>query len=359
LCALTISAPIATKVLTRRTALLLVSILVLAASWFSVALPGNDFTHYVMLLTVPSMAFGTIAFNCIEERARGRATAQRLPLFVSAAIVCICGCAIYRQQEPTKQLFQKELKAKKSALFHTALLTIASVSDERDSLLVWGWSDWLHVRAGLPPATRYSSIFLNIQPSPLQRYFTSQYLSDFEAAQPAIVVEAIGPELFLDPENPSLNPERREIRLNSIPEMSEIIARDYMNWGSDGSINIYVRRERIQLLHNIFAHDDVRAVLAKEAANAKNSGALRDKLKQLLFDSPAKLTLDDIFPMLSFRENKEGFSPKDMMYIRAKIFLQLRAQHDNKCLVNFTKCASQPATKSSKELAQSGPPYRS
>jgi hypothetical protein len=322
----------ATKKFTRETYLLGVSLAVLGASWIGVALPGNDFTHYVMLLTVPSMGFAVLAFNSLAEKSRGHALGKKLPVIVGAAIVYICGDAIYHLQEPTKGLFRKEFKAEKAANYHIALMTIASVSDANDSLLVWGWSDWLYVRSGLPPATKYSSIFLNIQPSALQPYFSNQYISQVQAELPAVMVEAVGPGLFF-------NAPKKTYGIHSMPELSDIINFHYTNRGNDGSLELLVRKKRIQRLYEMFGDEDVRDVLQKETTNTSTSEELRQHLKTALSDQNRTLTLNNIDSALSIAERRREITSRDLAYVRAKMLLALRARRSQKCLTDLGACA--------------------
>lgn len=321
-----------TRAFTHRTYILVVSVAVLIASWVSVTLPGNDFTHYVMLLSIPLMTFGILVFDCLVQRARSPLLGKWLPVIVGSAILYLCANATYHFQDPTKELFSKDLRAEKAAHYRLALMTIASVSDANDSLLVWGWSDWLYVRSGLPPATKYSSIFLHIQPSPLQPYFSNQYITQVQERLPAVMVEAVGPGLFF-------NAPKKTSGIHSIPELSGLLHLHYTNRGKDGPLELFVRTKRIQRMYDMFGEDDVRGLLEKETSDTSISEALRATLKSILSDTTIHLTLHEADKALSVEEDRRGITQRDLAYIRAKLLLSLRARRNQKCLLDLNACA--------------------
>jgi hypothetical protein len=249
-----------------------------------------------------------------------------------AAIFCYSAYSIYVTAPHVAGIFGKDIREQRDGFFQEAVRGVVSVSEEKDSLLVWGWSDWLYVRAGLPPASKYSSIFLTIQPSVLRPYFVSEYESDIKSRQPAVIAEAIGPGLFL-------NAPREEIGLESSPAVARFVQERYNYWGSVGSINLFVRKNRERRLMKLLGHIDVRDFLARAKGRKEHPEPTRRVLDNLLQKHADGINLQSLFSKLR-RLNRLGVvTAEQRLMIQSEALLEARAHISSKCLVDLAECS--------------------
>ena len=132
-------------------------------------------------------------------------------------------------REPASAAAQRQL---------TALIRRLSVPGE--PLAIWGWRSSLYVESARPQATRQAHTETQIYPGPLQPYFLRRYFEDFQASDPPVFVDAVGPGNF------AFGDLRRAHE--SFPPLHAAIAARYTYVVTLGGARLYARNDRLPLL---------------------------------------------------------------------------------------------------------------
>jgi hypothetical protein len=89
------------------------------------------------------------------------------------------------------------INAARPSASHAQLAELVRRFSARDEpLAIWGWRSSLYVEAGRRQATRQAHTEAQIYAGRWQRYFLQRYLEDFQAANPPVFVDAVGPGNF-------------------------------------------------------------------------------------------------------------------------------------------------------------------
>jgi hypothetical protein len=120
----------------------------------------------------------------------------------------------------------------------TALIRRLSVPGE--PLAIWGWRSSLYVEAARPQATRQAHTETQIYPGLLQPYFLRRYFEDFQASDPPVFVDAVGPGNFAFGDLGRAH--------ESFPPLRTAIAARYSYVVTLGGARLYARNDRLPLL---------------------------------------------------------------------------------------------------------------
>jgi hypothetical protein len=115
-----------------------------------------------------------------------------------------------------------------------------------DRLFIWGRMPQWYIWTGLTPATRESITYNQMVDSTLSTYFRARLLDDFERSTPDFVIDSVAGK--------SINVDDIETHgISTFPELSFIVARDYVRLGHDDRQNsscphLYARKDRASQL---------------------------------------------------------------------------------------------------------------
>jgi hypothetical protein len=121
----------------------------------------------------------------------------------------------------------------------TELVRRFSTRDE--PLAVWGWRSSLYVEAGRRQATRQAQTEAQIYPNPLQGYFLKRYFEDFQAANPPVFADAVGPGNFVF--------EDRARAHECFPQLRDWVQAHYTLVADLDGTRLYVRDDRLTREH--------------------------------------------------------------------------------------------------------------
>ena len=317
--------------------LLIFSLLLYVLAWVSVVLPGNLYTHYLLIASLPAVFLFSVsiflAFKTLNSHAP--LLAKRFS-FLSVALFgwylfYIPGMYVLRDG---KGQFQPPTIQQKNAPWALSLQLATSVADENDSVVIWGWSDNLYVRLGLPSATRYPNIFLHGKYSPkkMQDYFYKSYVKDITDELPPIIITAVGRNVF------GFNNKKND-SLFRYPEMKKIMMDHYVFFGKDRDIEVYVRKKRVERIKNLFSQNIVNDLLEKEILLLpQRKQKLSLALNKLLSHSHSSLTFEQLTRNVSEMIKRGEANKRDQSILKAKILLGLRARNSMLCLRDLSKC---------------------
>ena len=171
------------------------ALVILAMAIFSALAPRRASGHYLLLLPLPLLWLsGTLLALGWPREGTPAAARGRLRL---AGIFLVCALV--------PQLAWRVIGADPFAFINAQgpnparreLTTLVRTYAARNEpLAVWGWRSSLYVEAGRRQATRQAHSVAQINPGPLQSYFLRRYLEDFQAANPPVFADAVGPGNF-------------------------------------------------------------------------------------------------------------------------------------------------------------------
>ena len=120
---------------------------------------------------------------------------------------------------------------------------VRAYSNPGEPLAVWGWRCALYVEAGRPQATRQAQTEAQIYPSTLQPYFLRRYLEDFQAANPPVFADAVGPGNFA-----YVNRERAH---ESFPPLRAWVRARYTLVADLDGTRLFVRNDRLDAVKSV------------------------------------------------------------------------------------------------------------
>lgn len=217
-----------------RRRLAIVAGLMLLSSYYAILAPGRSYPHYLLLLTFPLALAGSLLFGFFLQPGRLRPVI-RIAALIAFPVVSVGIQAIERVAGPEDSL--PHLVPVVSA--RTPVVSAINRLKQRGDLLaVWGWRPELYVETQLPQATREAHTERQINANPQQAYFRAHFLADVQAARPAFVVDAVGPEGFL-------YQDAAQSGLGSFPDLAAYVAANYRLAGKNDAYRLYVRNDRL------------------------------------------------------------------------------------------------------------------
>jgi hypothetical protein len=216
----------------------------LCAAVFAIIRPGNSFPHYLMFLPPFVLLFAsslgsTVHIDKCHKRINGLICTIVLFLFIVP--VSIDGL------ENESFHFYAYTTSQKNTFHwtHPDLFTWL-LPKSTDRLFVWGRMPQWYIWAGLAPATRESITYNQAMETTLTTYFRGRLIEDFKHSTPDFVIDAVAGKRF--------NVDDVETHgISSFPELSSIVARDYVQLGHIDRHNVscpkmYVRKDRANQL---------------------------------------------------------------------------------------------------------------
>jgi hypothetical protein len=214
----------------RRTAV--IATLIFVAGVICALGPRRPTPHHLHFLMLPLIwATGAVLALALRNSASRRWGAG---LFLCCTLVPQLAWRAHREDATAIQ----GLAASPAQSQLTALIRRLSEPGER--LAIWGWRSSLYVESNRPQATRQAHSETQIYPGPLQPYFLRRYFEDFQAANPPVFVDAVGPGNF------AFDDLRRAHE--SFPPLHAAIAARYTYVVTLGGARLYARNDRLPLL---------------------------------------------------------------------------------------------------------------
>jgi len=212
--------------------------ILLAVSAWSVVAPSRPSTHHLLFLALPLtwMAGAALALVWPPVGATGRSMKGLL----IAGLFLACGVlpqVLWRARAGDAFAFFTTAPVRPAHRQLTELVRRFSNPDE--PIAIWGWRCSLYVEAGRRQATRQAQSEAQIYANPLQAYFLRRYFEDFQAANPPVFADAVGPGNFAF-EN------RARAHESFAPLRTWVRARYTLVADLDGT-RLYVRNDRLAL----------------------------------------------------------------------------------------------------------------
>jgi hypothetical protein len=208
----------------------------LAVSAWSVVTPSRPSTHHLLFLVLPLMWMAGTALAL----AWPRADAPRRPLkgLLIAVLFLACGVLpqlVWRARAGDAFAFFTTAPVRPAHLQLTELVRRFSAPDE--PIAIWGWRCSLYVEAARRQATRQAQTEAQIYANPLQSYFLRRYFEDFQAANPPVFADAVGPGNFAF--------ENRARAHESFPPLRAWVQARYTLIADLDGTRLYVRNDRL------------------------------------------------------------------------------------------------------------------
>lgn len=212
------------------------AVVLLAAGVFSALGPRRPSTHHLYLLVLPLLwlTAATLPLALSHPALRRRAGLTGI-LFLAIGFVPLVAWRV-AAPDPFAGINTSGVSAERRGLVHL----VRALSTREEPLAMWGWRCSLYVEAGRRQATRQAHTEAQIYESPLQPYFLQRYLSDFQAAEPPVFADAVGPGNFAFT-SPRFAHEM-------FPALREIIRTRYTLVTTLDGTRVYARNDRLAVL---------------------------------------------------------------------------------------------------------------
>jgi hypothetical protein len=223
--------------LTRRnTVLLVVSWLVVLASIYSILLPKNNWTHYLLLLIVPlTLLYGTVLGSLTSLVTQGRLSPGRGARDIAVVLLLIFSVLLPSTYVLLKKNVAFEMAASNSfegRYYSDIAQEIFKYAGPGERIGVWGFA-YYYEETGMAQGTREAHTERQMTPGPQQAYYTNRWIKDLNTLKPPVLLVAV--------------PAARRIdhRLQFRPEVKVHVDRLYEQVTSIEDIKVFVLKERL------------------------------------------------------------------------------------------------------------------
>lgn len=215
----------------------IVALVLLAAGVVSALGPRRPSLHHVQFLLLPLGWLGGVALAVAWPALSPSNGSRARPLIVAGIFLA---CTLVPQlawRAFGADPFAAINTARPSAA-HAQLAELVRRFSARDEpLAIWGWRSSLYVEAGRRQATRQAHTEAQIYAGRWQRYFLQRYLEDFQAANPPVFVDAVGPGNFAF--------EAPQFAHEAFPPLREWVRTHYTLVAPLDGTRLFVRNDRL------------------------------------------------------------------------------------------------------------------
>ena len=220
--------------------LALAEAVVLAVGGLTAIAPSRPSAHHLWFIVLPLVWTAGIALAVMNQIAADAPAQARRRLLVAGLF--LAGGTLpqlgWRARHADEFAYAHTLGIPAARLQLSTLIRRLTLPDE--PLAVWGWRTSLYVEAGRRQATRQAQTEAQIYPNDYQRYFLRRYFEDFQAAQPPVFADAVGPGnfAFVDPRQAH----------ESFPPLREWVRARYTLIATIDGVRLFVRNDRLDRL---------------------------------------------------------------------------------------------------------------
>jgi len=198
--------------------------------------PGRPFLHYWQFTVVPiSLLAGAMAGNLISAPSQAGSRSRRLWVALSALV--LVEVLLYQRARHPNRLVQT-IAARERQPMSPLSHRVALHARPGESLVIWGWTNFVYIETGLLQATRCPTAERAIEPSRYRDFYRDRFLTDFAHARPELFLDSVGP-FSLHYVHPALRHD------NEFRELAAIVRRDYVLIDDMGAARLYRRRDLV------------------------------------------------------------------------------------------------------------------
>ncbi len=195
------------------------SFITLIASLYSVARPGREFPHYLMLSMPFFVFFAGSLFSCTQKNKINNAYFFYTYLLFFIVLLCVAFISISNRGGIASHFFRYKtilpfrVEWKNPGIFSWLDL-------KNNCGLVWGWMPQWYLLGGLVPAGRESHNETQIRKNILTAYYRHRLVNDIKKSSPDIIIDAVTGHSFGFNNN-------KENGINSFPLLLNFIKNKY------------------------------------------------------------------------------------------------------------------------------------
>lgn len=228
--------------------LTVISVSVLMTALYCVILPGNNWTHYLLLLIVPVVLFfGVVVGTCNKIYAITiSANSMRNSLIAGSFIVATAIVpAIYVLMQHNIAFREAKMNSEDGKDISESSKKILEYAKPGDRMAVWGFFLKNYVETGLIQGTREAHTERQLDKSTQQKYYVDRWLADIKKNKPPVFVQ-------------SLDSRWTQYRIDNFPAVKDYIDKNYQlvstsnviynfhNWTHE----IYISNDRLARMHD-------------------------------------------------------------------------------------------------------------
>jgi hypothetical protein len=173
----------------------LYSLIILAASIYSVMKPGNFFTHYLLFLIFPcGFLIGVLVgefFKVYKYSGINLPKLKLSPVMAIIIVIMIIGSTLQLFSHVRRESSYIDMRYH-FLLNYTSPVsqTILKYASQNGSMAIWGWDSKIYVETGIIPATRYVDSVGQMFSNPRQQYYVRQFADDLLKSKAALFIES-------------------------------------------------------------------------------------------------------------------------------------------------------------------------
>ena len=209
--------------------------LILAASYYGVIMPGNNFPNYLLLLIAPLAIWtGAILWGLIQPD-RNLLTGKIFFVpYVIILLVCIASAVRYE----TKGIYSIEMGDTYGP--GEISVNILKYAQPNEKMSIWGWQPNYFVETGLIPGN-YSATVNPIYFEPVNKDYKDAYLrryvNEMKKNRPVIFLDAVSPKAFYYVDT--------SFRHESFRILDDFVSQNYSIVNTIDGMRIYVIKSRL------------------------------------------------------------------------------------------------------------------
>jgi hypothetical protein len=223
----------------RDTAQMVVAWLVVLASIYSILLPKNNWTHYLLLLIVPlTLLYGSMLGSLASLVSQGRLPHRRgiqdsaviLLLFIS--VLLPSAYVLLKKNVAFEMAASNRFEGR---YYSDIALEIFKYARPDERIGVWGFA-YYYEETGMAQGTREAHTERQTTPGPQQAYYINRWIKDLNTLKPPVLLEAV----------PAVRHIHRRLQFH--PDVKAHVDRLYEQVTSIEGIKVFVLKERLDSL---------------------------------------------------------------------------------------------------------------
>ena len=209
------------------------SLLLLLAALYSIYQPHRYFEHYLLFSLVPIVCCVAGALSLIRQTA----VWEKRKTLLAVSYVALFAVPMIAVSFSSPNEFVRTIPNHVHLLRSAGGLAIGRYARPGDVISIWGWAPRFYVETQTIMATRDAETSRQVYPNSYRDYFRNRFLRDLEAWNPAVFVDAVGPNAFILVDRASQGHE-------SFPALSAYIQEHYELKEDVAGLRIYQAKTR-------------------------------------------------------------------------------------------------------------------
>ncbi|MBM2815330.1 MAG: hypothetical protein HW421_2092 [Ignavibacteria bacterium] len=219
---------------------LLLSVVLLFCSYYSIIKPKNIFYHYQILFYIPlTFSAGIFLYIFKNNYCKIINNSQKFLKKLTYGFLTVTLIANSYLIISGNKGFEFTLQKVEEWFYKNRYLpVIQKYAKPDEKMAIWGWRSHCYIESGMIQGTRHSHIYFQVVPSPNQEYYLQLYAEDLKENKPVVFLDVISETSFYVTDKSIYG-------FDKFPEIKKIIDSNYTFISEADGVGVYIRNDRV------------------------------------------------------------------------------------------------------------------